>query len=103
MPGVRRVLTFPGLGAFAMMISTRPVPDLSTGVSLEVFIDLTEDLYRPWTPGLSVPEIITHYQAENEPGGAKCSSHCAADLRLSNAGVVTHRNFDYSVSAEGAF
>jgi len=37
--GVRRVLTSPGLGAFAMITSTRSWPDELTTVSLEDPID----------------------------------------------------------------
>ena len=56
-----------------------------------------------WCPGSSVPEIIAHDQAENEPGGADRALQRAADLRFSDTRVVAHRNFNHAESSEGAF
>src|SRR5882724_6844454 len=57
----------------------------------------------PWCPSSSVSEIIAHYQAENEPGGAERALQRTADLRLSDTRVVAHRDFNHSESGQGAF
>src|ERR1700731_1637280 len=54
-------------------------------------------------PGSSLPEIIAHYQAENEPGGADRAFQRTADLRFSDTRVVAHRNFNHAESGQGAF
>ncbi len=51
----------------------------------------------------STPEIIAHYQAENEPTGADRALQRAADLRFSDTRVVAHRNFNHAVSSQSAF
>src|SRR5947209_10045787 len=61
------------------------------------------DLRWPCCPSSSVPEIIAHYQAENEPGGADRALQRTADLRFSDTRVVAHRNFNHAESGEGAF
>ena len=50
-----------------------------------------------------MPEIIAHYQAENEPGGAERALQRAADLRFSDTRVVAHRDFNHAESTESSF
>ena len=50
-----------------------------------------------------MPEIISHYQAENEPGSADRALQCTADLRFSDTRVVAHRDFNHAESSQGAF
>src|SRR5882724_3405244 len=50
-----------------------------------------------------MPEIIAHYQAENEPSGADRALQRTADLRFSDTRVVAHRNFNHAESSQGAF
>ena len=86
------------------MTSTRALPDERTPVTLEDFIKTFDaDLRWPLCPGSAVPEIIAHYQAENEPGGADRALQRSADLRLSDTRVVTHRDFNNAESGQGAF
>jgi hypothetical protein len=61
------------------------------------------DLRWPWLSGSAVPEIIAHYQAENEPSGAERTLQRTADLRFSDARVVADRDFNHAESGEGAF
>src|ERR1700730_7679112 len=64
---------------------------------------LVEDLCWPWCPGSSVPEIIAHYQAENEPSGADRALQRTADLRFSDTRVAADRDFNHAVPGQGAF
>src|SRR6266566_1539786 len=64
---------------------------------------LCVDSGRPWCPGFSMPEIIAHDQAENEPSGADRALQRTADLRFSDTRVVAHRNLNHAESSEGAF
>ena len=50
-----------------------------------------------------MPEIIAHYQAENEPSGADRALQRTADLRFSDTRVVADRDFNHAESSEGAF
>jgi hypothetical protein len=50
-----------------------------------------------------VPEIIAHYQAENEPTGPDRALQRTADLRFSDTRVVAYRNFNNAESSQGAF
>src|SRR5437868_11464081 len=50
-----------------------------------------------------MPEIIAHYQAENEPSGADRALQRTADLRFSDTRVVAHRDFNHAESSQGAF
>src|SRR2546429_9216708 len=61
------------------------------------------DLRWPRCPSSSVPEIIAHYQAENEPSGADRALQRTADLRFSDTRVVAHRDFNHAACSEGAF
>src|SRR5207245_6400955 len=56
-----------------------------------------------WHSGSSMPEIIAHYQAENEPSGADRALQRTADLRFSDTRVVAHRDFNHAESSQGAF
>src|SRR5207253_5054937 len=56
-----------------------------------------------WHSGSSMPEIIAHDQAENEPSGADRALQRTADLRFSDTRVVAHRNLNHAESSEGAF
>src|SRR5438132_7535170 len=60
-------------------------------------------LYHPEHSGPSTPEIIAHYQAENEPSGADRALQRTADLRSSDTRVVAHRDFNQAESSQGAF
>ena len=53
--------------------------------------------------GSAMPEIISHYQAENEPTGADRAFQRATDLRFSDTRVVAHRDFNHAESCQGAF
>src|SRR5438094_8172816 len=50
-----------------------------------------------------MPEIIAHYQAENEPTGADRALQRTADLRFSDTRVVAHRDFNHAEASERAF
>src|SRR2546423_12260962 len=61
------------------------------------------DLRWPCCPSSSVPEIIAHNQAENEPSGADRALQRTADLRFSDTRVVAHRDFNHAESSQRAF
>jgi len=61
------------------------------------------DLGWPLRPGRSVPEIIAHDQAKNEPTRADRALQRTADLRFSDTSVVAHRDFHHAESGQGAF
>src|SRR5262245_11179217 len=86
-----------------MMTSTRSLPDERTAASLDDFMKLDAGLGWPKCSGSSVPEVIAHYQAKNEPGRADRALECTADLRFPDARVVAHRHFDHAESPQGAF
>src|SRR6266567_7096918 len=64
---------------------------------------LCVDSGRPWCPGFSMPEIIAHDQAENEPSGPERALQRTADLRFSDTRIVAHRDFNHAESSQGAF
>ena len=61
------------------------------------------DLHRSWRRGSSMPEIIAHDQAENEPTGADRALQRTADFRFSDTRIVANRNFNHAESSERAF
>ena len=97
--GVKRVFTAPGLGAFAMITSTRSLFRAGTPVWVGDFIEYRRQLRRPLGSRLPLSKIIPCHQAENEPGSTDRPFERAADLRFSDTRIVAHRDFNHAESA----
>src|SRR5581483_969737 len=98
--GARRVLAAPGRGAFAMITNTQSLLDCISG---EDFIKNCADLAWRCSGGSCVPEIIAHYQAEDEPPGTDRPLQRTADLRLSDTRVIAHWDFNHAEASQSTF
>src|SRR6267142_7207909 len=99
----------PGLGAFAMTTSLRPLLREYGEFSLEDSIGNhvpgvhANDSSWPWHSGPSTPKIISHDQGEDEPCRSQSPPQRTANLRFPNARIITHRHLNDTESRERPF